>query len=56
MSFLRPFVNTIPLELVICSHQADNPYYLWPDTIQYLYNTLLQALKKNMITHDTECP
>ena len=36
---------------IICNHQGDSPFYLWPDD----GSGDLQAKIKSMVIHDTEC-
>ena len=46
--YLAPLRN---IEVTICKHQADSPFYVWPDVWSGICK-----LKKSMIIHDTECP
>ena len=40
------------IKVTICYHQVDSPIYLWPDVC---FGDL-QAKKKTVVIHDTECP
>ena len=39
------------MKVIICSHQAGSPRYVWPDV--WSGDLLVQ---KSMVVHDTECP
>ena len=40
------------IKMYICNHQVDSPFGVWFDVCP----GDLQAKKKNLVLHDTECP
>ena len=49
---IYPLTPQRNIEVTICKHQADSPFYVWRD----VWSGYLQLLKKSMVIHDTECP
>ena len=49
------FTHTYPhkslrkIKVVICNHQVDRSFHLWPD-VRFAY------IETSMVIHDTECP
>ena len=48
---MSAFKTTVAKYVSKEKHQADSPFYVWPDVWSGICK-----LKKSMVIHDTECP